>query len=122
MLAAHGYGPDAQARHGLELGQMCQQVSIGSPVEITMSGTVRTLDETVRNCIEARMGTIAQHIAQAHDTEARLDDIRLYPATANEAAATAHAASAGPTRWAPPCPRPSRATISPSSRTCAPVR
>ncbi len=64
------------------------------PSTVTLGGTVRTLDEGLRDTIEARLGEIVSHIAAAHGMEAECDYIRHYPVTVNHAAETAHAAAA----------------------------
>ncbi|MEC9433944.1 MAG: M20 aminoacylase family protein [Pseudomonadota bacterium] len=80
------------------------------PQAIKLTGTVRTLDEEVRDLVEARIAKAVQGIADAYDAKATLDYIRMYPVTVNseigaERAAAAALAVAGEGRvdqeWSP---------------------
>ncbi|MAS42435.1 MAG: amidohydrolase [Rhodobacteraceae bacterium] len=80
------------------------------PQAITMTGTVRTLDEGVRDMVETRIAKAVQGVADAYDAKATLDYIRMYPVTVNaevgaERAAAAAIAVSGEERvdqsWAP---------------------
>ncbi|MEO1292653.1 MAG: M20 aminoacylase family protein [Pseudomonadota bacterium] len=62
------------------------------PQTAQMRGTVRTLDETVRNLIEQRMAETVEHLPKALGAKAELDYRRLYPVTVNHDAETAFAA------------------------------
>ena len=53
------------------------------PSGVEMKGTVRTLDEGVRDMAERRIGEIAGGIAAALGCEARVDYVRNYPVMAN---------------------------------------
>ena len=70
------------------------------PPAITLTGTVRTLDPSVRDQVEARLRKTVENVALAFDAKAELDYIRMYPVTINNAdkvglAADAAAAVAG---------------------------
>ena len=56
-----------------------------------VQGTVRTFDSEVRDMVERRLGEIVAGTAAAMGVEARLDYQRGYPATVNDADATAYA-------------------------------
>ena len=64
------------------------------PPVVTLTGTVRTLRESVRDMIEARMGQMVQGIAAAFGAQGRLDYTRHYPVTVNHTAETGFAAAA----------------------------
>ena len=51
--------------------------------EAYMAGTVRTVDETVRDLCEARIRTLAEYVARAHSAHAEVDYIRDCPVTVN---------------------------------------
>lgn len=61
---------------------------------VTLTGTVRTLREEVRDMIEARMGRMVEHVAAAFGATGRLDYARHYPVTVNHAPETVHAVQA----------------------------
>ncbi len=61
------------------------------PNEATFAGTVRTLDEAVRDQAEARFRQIVSGIAATHDAEAEIAFHRNYPVTSNHEAETVHA-------------------------------
>ncbi len=54
-------------------------------------GTVRTFDPGMRDMVQERLTTIAQHQAQVFDMRAEVTYERGYPATINDPAKTAHA-------------------------------
>lgn len=64
------------------------------PQSALMKGTVRTLDENVRDLVEKRLRDVVEHTAKAFGADARLDYLRDYPVTANASANTGHAAQA----------------------------
>ncbi|GHF45342.1 M20 aminoacylase family protein [Seohaeicola zhoushanensis] len=64
------------------------------PQDLTMTGTVRTLREEVRDMIEERLGTMVANIAAAFGAEGKLDYVRHYPVTVNHERETALAAQA----------------------------
>ena len=64
------------------------------PQAITMTGTVRTLDEGVRDMVETRIAKAVQGVADAYDAKATLDYIRMYPVTVNAEVGAARAAAA----------------------------
>ena len=61
------------------------------PNEATFAGTVRTLDEAVRDQAESRFRQIVSGIAATHDAEAEIAFHRNYPVTSNHEAETVHA-------------------------------
>ncbi len=61
------------------------------PEEAALAGTVRTLDESVRDLAESRIGEIAKGIAAAHGAEAVVEYERACPVTVNHADQTMHA-------------------------------
>ncbi|MBL3570777.1 amidohydrolase [Rhodovulum sulfidophilum] len=64
------------------------------PQDISITGTVRTLREEVRDHIEARLKQMVEGIAAACDATGRVEYIRHYPVTVNHAAQTDLAAAA----------------------------
>ncbi|SDW74684.1 hippurate hydrolase [Albimonas donghaensis] len=64
------------------------------PQAITMTGTVRTLDEGVRDMVETRIAKAVQGVADAYDAKATLDYIRMYPVTVNAEIGAERAAAA----------------------------
>ena len=62
------------------------------PQSASLSGTVRTMDETVRQLAERRMAELAEGLAAAHGARAVLDYRRGYPAMVNHAQETGFAA------------------------------
>ena len=64
------------------------------PQAITMTGTVRTLDEGVRDMVETRIAKAVQGVADAYDAKATLDYIRMYPVTVNAEVGAERAAAA----------------------------
>lgn len=64
------------------------------PEEAFISGTVRSLDETVRDLAERRIGELAAGIAAAHGAAVEFDYERACPVTVNHPAETEHAAKA----------------------------
>ncbi|GEO86285.1 MULTISPECIES: M20 aminoacylase family protein [Alphaproteobacteria] len=64
------------------------------PAEAQLAGTVRSLDETVRDLAETRIREIAQGIAAANGAEADVVYERACPVTVNHPAETDHAALA----------------------------
>ncbi|WP_316013139.1 M20 aminoacylase family protein [Roseobacter sp. HKCCA0434] len=62
------------------------------PETAELGGTVRTLDEEVRELVIARMEEVASNIAAAHGAKATLDYQRGYPVTVNHPAETEFAA------------------------------
>ncbi|MCX7559395.1 M20 family metallopeptidase [Sulfitobacter sp. F26204] len=62
------------------------------PQTVRLRGTVRTLDEDVRDLAEARLRDIATHTAAAHQCRAEVDYERGYPVTVNHDAETDFAA------------------------------
>ncbi len=73
------------------------------PQKVLMTGTARTLDEEVRDLVEAKIASVAKGIAEAFGGTAAVDYHRGYPVTINSARETAYAASvarevAGPER------------------------
>ncbi|SFE55253.1 hippurate hydrolase [Sulfitobacter brevis] len=57
-----------------------------------LAGTVRTLDEAVRDHCEAAITRIATGVAAAHGAQAKVEYLRDYPVTVNAPAAMARAA------------------------------
>ncbi len=55
------------------------------PDEVVMLGTIRTHNEQSRQLIHQRLQDMANHIAAAHQVNAELDIVRLYPAVVNNA-------------------------------------
>ena len=55
------------------------------PDAAEIQGTVRTFTTEVLDCVEARMQSIAQHIAQAYDARLEFEFVRGYPPTINHA-------------------------------------
>ena len=64
------------------------------PQDLTMTGTVRTLREDVRDMIEQRMTVMVGKIAAAFGATGKLDYIRHYPVTVNHLRETELAAKA----------------------------
>jgi amidohydrolase len=64
------------------------------PNEASLAGTVRTLDEAVRDLAEERLRQVVANIALAHGAEADIRFNRNYPVTSNHAAETDHAVGA----------------------------
>ncbi|MBB5222900.1 hippurate hydrolase [Amaricoccus macauensis] len=64
------------------------------PPKVTLTGTVRTLREEVRDMIEARLGQMVAGIAAAFGATGRMDYGRHYPVTVNHEAETEFAALA----------------------------
>lgn len=64
------------------------------PEEAFISGTVRSLDEGVRDLAERRIGEIARGIAAAHGATIEYEYERACPVTVNHPAETEHAARA----------------------------
>lgn len=64
------------------------------PQTVQMRGTVRTLDEKVRDLAETRLHNIVSATAQAHGCVAEIDYVRGYPATVNAEENTVFAAEA----------------------------
>lgn len=64
------------------------------PEEAFISGTVRSLDEQVRDLAERRIGELAAGIAAAHGASIDYDYERACPVTVNHPAETDHAARA----------------------------
>lgn len=64
------------------------------PEEASLAGTVRSLDEAVRDLAEARIRDIARGIASANGAEADVVYERACPVTVNHTAETEHAARA----------------------------
>ncbi|SOH93713.1 hippurate hydrolase [Monaibacterium marinum] len=62
------------------------------PETAELGGTVRTLDEEVREMVIARMEEIATNVAAAHGAVAKVSYRRGYPVTVNHAAETEFAA------------------------------
>ena len=56
------------------------------PETVTLGGTVRALDNTVRDALQAQITAAAEGIAVAHGLHATVDYRRGYPATVNHAA------------------------------------
>jgi hippurate hydrolase len=64
------------------------------PEEAFISGTVRSLDEEVRDLAERRIGELAAGIAAAHGAKVEYDYERACPVTVNHPRETEHAARA----------------------------
>lgn len=64
------------------------------PPTMTLIGTVRTLDESVRDLVEKRLRKAVAGIADAFGATAELEYIRMYPVTVNHAANVEKAARA----------------------------
>lgn len=64
------------------------------PNEAVLAGTVRTLDETVRDLAEKRIHQVVEGLVAAHGATADLEYERACPVTFNHAAETDHAAAA----------------------------
>lgn len=64
------------------------------PPAITLTGTVRTLDEGVRDLVERRLRKAVAGIGDAFEAKAELDYIRRYPVTVNNAAKVENAVRA----------------------------
>lgn len=67
------------------------------PTSVLLTGTVRTLRESVRDLIENRMQQMVEGIALAFNAKGRLDYRRNYPVTVNHEAHTEYAALAAET-------------------------
>jgi amidohydrolase len=63
------------------------------PRTVLMTGTARTLDEGVRDLVEARIASVTKGIAEAFGGTAKVSYERGYPVTVNTARETAYAAS-----------------------------
>jgi amidohydrolase len=63
------------------------------PRTVLMTGTARTLDEGVRDLVEARIVSVTKGIAEAFGGTAKVNYERGYPVTVNTARETAYAAS-----------------------------
>ena len=63
------------------------------PRSVTMTGTARSLDEAVRDFVEARIASVAEGIAKSFGGAARVGYERGYPVTVNSARETAFAAT-----------------------------
>ncbi|MBB3542641.1 MULTISPECIES: M20 aminoacylase family protein [unclassified Rhizobium] len=61
------------------------------PNDATIAGTVRTLDEEVRNLAETRLKEIVNGLVAAHGAEVDINFNRNYPVTYNHATETGHA-------------------------------
>ncbi|WP_028748697.1 M20 aminoacylase family protein [Rhizobium mesoamericanum] len=61
------------------------------PNDATIAGTVRTLDEEVRNLAEIRLKQIVSGLADAHGAEVDINFNRNYPVTYNHVTETGHA-------------------------------
>ncbi|WP_431320622.1 M20 aminoacylase family protein [Rhizobium sp. YTU87027] len=61
------------------------------PNDATIAGTVRTLDEEVRNLAEKRLKQVVNGLVAAHGAEVDIDFNRNYPVTYNHATETGHA-------------------------------
>lgn len=64
------------------------------PQTVKLIGTVRTLDEDVRDLAEQRLCDIARHTASAHQCHAEIDYERGYPVTVNHDTETEFATDA----------------------------
>jgi amidohydrolase len=64
------------------------------PQTATLKGTVRTLEPPIRDLVEARLKTVAEHTAAAFGAQAAVDYHRGYPITFNHEAQTGFAAEA----------------------------
>ncbi|CAM5222110.1 Hippurate hydrolase OS=Castellaniella defragrans OX=75697 GN=HNR28_001763 PE=4 SV=1 [Castellaniella defragrans] len=64
------------------------------PPTVKLSGTVRTLSETVRDLVERRMRALAEGIAGAYGAKAHVHYNRRYPVTINHVDQTEFAAQA----------------------------
>lgn len=64
------------------------------PQTVLLEGTVRTLDEAVRNHVEARIHEVVTHTARAFGAEAKATYTRGYPVTWNHPENTVFAADA----------------------------
>jgi len=64
------------------------------PSAITLTGTVRTLDEGVRDLVEKRLRKAVAGIGDAFEAKAELEYIRRYPVTINNAEKVQNAARA----------------------------
>ena len=63
------------------------------PGTVSMTGTARTLDESVRDYVERRIAEVAQGIAASFGGAARVDYNRGYPVTVNAERETGYAAA-----------------------------
>ncbi|CAN7501891.1 M20 aminoacylase family protein [Rhizobium sp. LjRoot258] len=61
------------------------------PNDATIAGTVRTLDEEVRNLAETRLKQVVNGLVAAHGAEVDINFHRNYPVTFNHATETGHA-------------------------------
>jgi hippurate hydrolase len=61
------------------------------PNDATIAGTVRTLNEEVRNLAETRLKQVVNGLVAAHGAEVDIDFNRNYPVTFNHATETGHA-------------------------------
>ncbi|MEK1897863.1 MAG: M20 aminoacylase family protein [Rhizobium sp.] len=61
------------------------------PNDATIAGTVRTLDEEVRNLAETRLKQVVNGLVAAHGAEVDINFNRNYPVTFNHATETGHA-------------------------------
>lgn len=67
------------------------------PQELTLKGTVRTMNETVRDHVENRLQDIVSSIAKGHDCVGALTYTRSYPVLVNHEAETHFAVAAAGT-------------------------
>ena len=62
------------------------------PQSVRLRGTVRALDEAVRDLVETRLKDLVRHTAAAHSCTAEIAYVRGYPVTVNHPAQTEFAA------------------------------
>lgn len=60
------------------------------PSEVKMTGTVRTFDPAIQNKIEAALRDLVEGTAKAAGCTARVEYVRYYPATLNDAECAGH--------------------------------
>lgn len=75
------------------------------PARVSLRGTVRTMDTSVQDAIEARLVQIVETTALAHGCRAEVDYRRGYPVTMNDPVATDAAVAVAETISGAPVPR-----------------
>jgi amidohydrolase len=64
------------------------------PQTVTLRGTVRTFEPQIRDLVEARLKSVAEHSAAVFGARARIDYVRGYPVTRNHETEAGYAADA----------------------------
>ena len=93
-IAAREVDPVAQAVVSVTAVQSSSMAWNVIPPTVELRGTVRSLDEAVRDRVEARVRAITEGIAASFGAKAAIDYDRGYPVMANAETETLHAAEA----------------------------